>query len=298
MWIDILKSISDRTRLRILNLLFLKELNVNEIIEVLANTQSNISKHLKILKSIGLIRERKEGTWRFYSISSSIDSKVKDFLKEVFEEKDFKEDIAKLKIISEKRNFITKKFFSSNESCALGKFYSLENLLISFSFLIPSGYKILDAGCGEGKLLKLLVKNRHISLYGIDLYRDFVDISIFSEDELKFIKFYKEDITKTHFDDNFFDMVFMNMVLHHIEEPKLAIKEVARLIKKGGKVLIIDFYKHSDEFMREKYGDFWLGFDLDYIKSILPYSLLISDYYLLENKEGLPYNFIIHIEKK
>ena len=45
MWIDILKSISDRTRLRILNLLFLKELNVNEIIEVLANTQSNISKH-------------------------------------------------------------------------------------------------------------------------------------------------------------------------------------------------------------------------------------------------------------
>jgi len=90
----------------------------------------------------------------------------------------------------------------------------------------------------------------------------------------------------------------MNMVLHHIGEPRDAIRECLRILKSGGKLIIVDFYKHNYENMRQEYGDIWLGFDLEYIKNILSEGFKLKDYYLLENTNNLPDNFIIHIEKK
>lgn len=67
---DILKSLADLTRLKILYLLKNGELCVCEIIEILDKSQSTISHHLNILKKAGIISARKEGTWSYYKLSN------------------------------------------------------------------------------------------------------------------------------------------------------------------------------------------------------------------------------------
>lgn len=56
------------------------------------------------------------------------------------------------------------------------------------------------------------------------------------------------------------DHVFANMCLHHVESPSQAIKEMVRILKPGGKMVITDLDEHSYEFLRTEQHDRWLGF--------------------------------------
>lgn len=57
------------------------------------------------------------------------------------------------------------------------------------------------------------------------------------------------------------DAVFANMYLHHVEEPLAALKEMARVLKPGGRLVITDMERHDNEWMREEMADLWLGFE-------------------------------------
>lgn len=70
-------------------------------------------------------------------------------------------------------------------------------------------------------------------------------------------------------EDGSLDAIFANMYLHHISEPPLALKEMARLLKKDGKLILTDLDKHDQEWMREEMADLWLGFDRTEIESWL-----------------------------
>jgi ArsR family transcriptional regulator len=74
-FVDTFKSLSDETRLRILYLLIASDeaVCVCEIVDTLEGPQYNISKHLKILKSAGLVEETKEGRWKYYSLTKNRD---------------------------------------------------------------------------------------------------------------------------------------------------------------------------------------------------------------------------------
>jgi len=62
-------------------------------------------------------------------------------------------------------------------------------------------------------------------------------------------------------DDRSVDYVFANMVLHHVESPPAAIREMARILKPGGKLVITDLDRHDFEFLRKEHCDRWMGFD-------------------------------------
>lgn len=84
--LDVLKALSDETRLRILNLLYEKELCVCEIMETLRISQAKASRHLIYLKNAGLVKDRKQAQWAYYSMSKDerlkfIDSLVYDNLR-------------------------------------------------------------------------------------------------------------------------------------------------------------------------------------------------------------------------
>jgi DNA-binding transcriptional ArsR family regulator len=66
--INALKSVSDETRIRIINILSFGSFNVNEITDVLDMGQSRISRHLKILHDAGLLQSHREGTWVYYKL--------------------------------------------------------------------------------------------------------------------------------------------------------------------------------------------------------------------------------------
>jgi ubiquinone/menaquinone biosynthesis C-methylase UbiE len=56
------------------------------------------------------------------------------------------------------------------------------------------------------------------------------------------------------------DFAFANMVLHHVEQPLLAISEMARILRPGGRLVITDLDTHQFEFLREEHHDRWMGF--------------------------------------
>lgn len=105
--IEKFKALSDETRLRIINVLIRKELCVCEIEEVLGMSQSNVSRHLLKLKSVGIVESRKESQWTNYSISKKFIDENKhlhDHLKIIFEaDLQFREDISKLKSLAPQR---------------------------------------------------------------------------------------------------------------------------------------------------------------------------------------------------
>jgi len=67
--VQLFKALADETRLRILNLLCRRELCVCQIVEVLGVGQSKASRHLATLRHAGLVTDRREGLWMYYSLS-------------------------------------------------------------------------------------------------------------------------------------------------------------------------------------------------------------------------------------
>jgi ArsR family transcriptional regulator, arsenate/arsenite/antimonite-responsive transcriptional repressor len=78
--LDALKALSDETRLRILNLLYEKELCVCDIMETLQISQAKASRHLIYLKNAGLVKDRKYAQWVYYSVSRDEGMKFMDSL--------------------------------------------------------------------------------------------------------------------------------------------------------------------------------------------------------------------------
>jgi ubiquinone/menaquinone biosynthesis C-methylase UbiE len=61
------------------------------------------------------------------------------------------------------------------------------------------------------------------------------------------------------------DAAFANMVLHHAEDPEAMLREMARVVRPGGKVAITDEVTHPYAWMREEHADVWLGFEREQV---------------------------------
>ena len=78
--VDVFKALSDETRLRILNLLYERELCVCDVMEILQITQAKASRHLIYLKNAGLVKDRKQAQWAYYSMRNDNKPKLLDSL--------------------------------------------------------------------------------------------------------------------------------------------------------------------------------------------------------------------------
>lgn len=104
--VDVLKALSDETRLRIINLLYVNELCVCDIVETLSITQTKASRHLQYLKNAGLVQDRKHAQWAYYSMITGgntkfIDSLVFDNLRKT---EPYVSDLTKHKAWLERKN--------------------------------------------------------------------------------------------------------------------------------------------------------------------------------------------------
>lgn len=118
--------------------------------------------------------------------------------------------------------------------------------------------KILDMGCGSGRFTIALSRLTDQIVTGIDLGDKGLDIGnrLAVEMNIKNIKFIKSDILQTNFDDEYFDFIFCKGVLHHTVNFESGVKELLRILKKGGKAYIYlygsgGYFWYSRKKMRE-----------------------------------------------
>jgi ubiquinone/menaquinone biosynthesis C-methylase UbiE len=287
------KALSDETRLRLLNLAVHHELNVNELVRILGMGQSRISHHLKILTDSGLLTFRRDGLWAFYSAVPNSDGAL--FIQAIryLFEKDprFKKDVKEAETCIRERSSKTSRFFENQaKNWERLKQEITGDLDLNRKIIgaLPRVKTIVDLGCGTGDLLPSL-RGKAELVIGVEKsppmleearkhYEkdgDRIDIRI---GELEHLPLRDEEA----------DAALVNMVLHHLPDPRRAFEEAFRVLRKEGRFFIIDFLSHRDESMRQRFGDVWLGFPQDTLEKWLSasgFSILSIDRFDL--KKGL-----------
>lgn len=284
------KALSDKTRLRLVYVLSRYELSVNELVTMLEMGQSRVSRHLKILTEAGLLTSRRDGLWVFYSaVNEGIGA---DFLKAIspfLDDQEMHADMEMAARILEDRAMKTKQFFNSIASHwdtlsseVLGDF----DLAAAVCERIPKNCgTAVDLGCGTGLVLAKMREYAR-QVIGVDSSPRMLTLSrrrfdpegreIFREERLAYPSCCSDiprnsnlaplslrigEIDHLPLRDEEADFASMNMVLHHLSDPTLALSEIKRILRPSGLLLITDFDRHDQERMRTDYGDRWLGFD-------------------------------------
>lgn len=269
------KALSDETRLRLLVVLHRYELNVNELVELMGMGQSRISRHLKILNSAGLLGYRRDGLWVFYSVPA--DGTGRKFLDAVLPFLDAERfaaaDLALAATIVEERASKTSQFFNSiaeDWDAMSGEVLGGFDLPGMVESRIPAGCKVaVDLGCGTGGVLEHLLKKSE-QVIGVDGSARMLELArrrfVGEEDRLSLRI---GDLEHLPLRDAEADFVCINLVLHHLSNPRAVLGEVARVLRPGGVFLLTDFDRHGDESMRADYGDRWLGFEAETLEGFM-----------------------------
>lgn len=138
---------------------------------------------------------------------------------------------------------------------------ALRDLLTS-QFPPPSGSIVADVGTGTGYLAKKLAEYAK-TVNAIDSSPDMLEVARqgLTQPELKKIKLIEGDAHDLPLDDESQDLVYSNLLIHHLLEPALAIKEMYRILKSNGKVIITDIDRHNHKWTKTEKSDLWLGVD-------------------------------------
>ena len=125
---------------------------------------------------------------------------------------------------------------------------------------MPEDAVVADVGTGTGFVLRGLIGKAR-SLVGFDESPEMLAAAKRGFAGRPDVRFEQNDGRTLPAQDGTFDAVFANMYLHHVPDPGEAIKEMARILKPGGKLVITDLDSHDQAWMREAMADRWLGFE-------------------------------------
>lgn len=256
-----LRMLADTNRLRLLLLLDREELSVAELQEILSMGQSRISTQLAQLKQVGLVEDRKQGKNSLYSL------KDRQFLGLLHaagnEVPEAAEDAKALQLVLEKRRDKVRIYFDELAG-RFGRNYvpgrSWKGLAETLLQLLPP-MVIADLGAGEGTFSQLLAQ-RAKRVIAVDNSPNMVAFGarLAAENGITNLEYRVGDLEAPPIDDASVDLAFFSQSLHHALHPQRAVEAACRLLKPGGRIVILDLKKHGFEQARELYADTWLGF--------------------------------------
>ena len=262
-----LKALSDNTRIRLIALLSVEELSVNELKEITELGQSRISTHLSILQETKLITFRKDGKRSVYRINPDISNdavqSIQLAIKSAKESDYYSEDVKNVKRVVEQRKDQAQTYFNQvagrfGQKYGPGRSWqALGQLLLR---LIPP-LDIADLGSGEGLVGELLAHNAR-KVVCVDNSKKIVQFGQRKAKRagIKNIQFLHGDIESIPLKAKSVDVALFSHALHHAQLPQKALSEAYRILRPDGRLIILDLLEHKFINAKELYGDHWLGF--------------------------------------
>ena len=273
----VFKTLADSTRVRILALLEREELAVQELMAVLGMAQSRVSRHLAILREAGLLRDRRDGTFVYYRFPAPREGPWRDAWELVRRERQgdaaADRDATALAGVLAARAARTRSWFDSvgPEWDALRKVFNDDALRArAIAHLVPPGLCVCDVGTGTG-VLALELARLGVRVVAVDHSQRMLDAARAKLEAagIDTVELRRGDAADLPLDDACVDGAFAHMVLHYLPSPADALAEMARIVKPGGVVVVVDFVEHDREWMREELGVQWLGFPPDEVRGWL-----------------------------
>ncbi len=274
--LDHLSALSDPTRSRLLLVLDRHELTVSELCGVLQLPQSTVSRHLKALADAGWIGLRAEGTRNLYTLSrDDLDASARRLWLLVREQMGATpaaaQDQRRLQTALAARRTASQEFFASSA----GQWDRLRDELFGDRFhlaalaaLSEPEWTVGDLGCGTGRgseaLAPFVSRVIAVDASAAMLHAAKKRLQAFDNVELR-----RGDLEALPIDEGLLDAATLMVVLHHVTEPARALAEVARVLKPGGRVLLVDMLPHDREHYRQQMGHVWMGFAEEQIQRLL-----------------------------
>lgn len=264
-----LRAAAEPTRLRILVLCARGELTVSELVHVLGQSQPRVSRHLRLLVDGGLMERFREGSWVFHRVvhEGPMAGVVRTLL-ECLDPDDavLAPELARLGEVKEERARVAEAYFRRNaaEWDRLRGLHiddgEVERLIVD---LLPDRRlgTLLDVGTGTARILELLAPKLDRG-EGIDLSREMLAVARANLERagLSQCAVRRADMYELPFEAGTFDVVTIHQVLHFADEPSRVITESARVLRPGGRMLVVDFAPHEVESLREEHAHRRLGF--------------------------------------
>jgi ArsR family transcriptional regulator len=262
---SILKSLrlaADPNRLRLLLLLEREELSVAELQEILGKGQSQVSTSLALLKSAGLVDDRRTGKNAFYRLKAP--AQLMELLREAAPEvPEIEQDRQSLRHVLRKRQDNMRRYFDELAG-KFGRQYvpgrSWKGIAEALLKLMPP-MVIADLGAGEGTIAQLMAQ-RAKRVIAIDNSEKMVEFGseLARKHNIGNLEYRLGDLEDVPIRGGTVDLAFLSQALHHASHPERAIAEARRILKPGGRVAVLDLNRHHFEEAREMYADLWLGF--------------------------------------
>jgi ArsR family transcriptional regulator len=244
-------------------LLAREELSVAELQEILGMGQSRISMQLAQLKNAGLVSVRRAGQKSLYRIGTS-EPIVSELVRRSPDElRDATRDDRALDLILAKRKDELRAYFDEVAG-RFGRNYvpgrswkSLAEMLLK---LMPP-MTIADLGAGEGSLALLLARQA-TRVIAVDHSEKMVEYGreIARRHGVPNLEYRAGDLEALPIAANEVDLALLHQSLHHALHPQIAVDEARRILRDGGRIVIMDLATHRYEQAREMYADIWLGF--------------------------------------
>ena len=273
------RLLGDEARLRLLRLLHADRLNVTELTSILGIAQSGVSRHLGLLKDAGLVEERRDAGFTYFHLSPAVTGGENGFgplwplLRAQFASASAttagRADDAALEEVRRvrKENFDEHGADAERRQIVPGRSWAA--WARALGHLLPP-LEIADLGCGEGYLTfeaarfakRVVAVDR--SEAALERAREAA-----KRRRLKNVEWKRGEIEKLPLKDASVDVALLSQALHHAAHPATALAEAVRIIRPGGRVLVLDLRSHEERWVRERLGDKWLGFDDEELRRLL-----------------------------
>jgi len=275
--LDHLTALADTTRNRILLLLEPQELTVSELCTIMQLPQSTVSRHLKALVDSGWIASRAEGTSHLYRMAGGprADASASGLWALVREQvaatPAAAQDRRRQQSVMARRRTRSREFFSS----AAGQWDRYRDELFGDRFHLSAlaafahpDWTVGDLGCGTGQVTAAMAPFVR-RVVAVDASPEMLAAARERVADADNVDLRRGELEALPIDDGRLDAAMLALVLHHAPEPAKTLAEVARVLKAGGLLWLVDMMAHDREGYRHQMGHVWLGFTEDHVRTLL-----------------------------
>jgi len=264
-----LRAAGEPTRLRILALVAASDLTVKDLTVILGQSQPRISRHLKLLVEAGLVRRFPEGAWAYYRLAEA--GAEAQFGRDLVDRLDagdavLRRDADRLAAVKVEHAEAAAAYFAAN-AASWDRLRSLHvaETTVEAAMRQAVGRRpfeaLLDLGTGTGRVLELF-RDLYRRGVGVDASQPMLAVARANLDRAGIgnAQVRHGDVYALNLAAASFDLVTIHQVLHFLDDPARAVREAARAVRPGGRLLVVDFAPHGLEFLRAEHAHRRLGF--------------------------------------